>query len=89
MDYPKLRYVEAHPFVQEGKEMVLIRDIEGIMENALLVSRDIAFLLSLMDGTRSLRDIQAEYMRAFGELLHIERIQQLAETMDKNLLLMS
>ncbi|MCX5806792.1 MAG: AmmeMemoRadiSam system protein B [Proteobacteria bacterium] len=89
MDYPKIRYIEAHPIQHEGKELVILNDAEGIMENSLIVSKDLVFLLSLMDGTRSLRDIQAEYMKAFGELLYIEHIQKLVEDMDKNLLLLS
>jgi len=75
--------------MQEGKELVLLKDYEGIIEDPLVVSKDLIFLLSLMDGTRSLRDIQAEYMKASGELLYIENIQQLVEDMDKNLLLLS
>ncbi len=89
MDFPRIRYIEAHPFKQEGKELILLKDAEGIMENPLIVSKDLVFLLSLMDGTRSLRDIQTEYMKGFGELLYIEHIQQLVEDMDKNLLLFS
>ena len=89
MDFPKIRYIEAHPFKQEEKELVLLKDAEGIMENPLVVSRSLVFLISLMDGTRSLRDIQAEYMKASGELLYIEHIQKLVEDMDKNLLLLS
>jgi hypothetical protein len=57
MEKPKIRWVEATPIIQEGREMVLIRDTEGITENPLIVSKDVVFLLSLMDGTRSLRDI--------------------------------
>ncbi|HBE44195.1 MAG TPA: AmmeMemoRadiSam system protein B [Deltaproteobacteria bacterium] len=87
MEKPKMRLVEALPFIQDGKEMVLLRDPEGITEHSLVISRDVAFLLSLMDGTRTLRDIQVEYMRAFGELLYIERIQEFVETMDEHLLL--
>jgi len=89
MNFPRTRYIEAHPFKQEGKELVLLKDAEGIMENPLIVSKDLVFLLSLMDGTRSLRDIQTEYTKTFGKLLHIEHIQQLVEDMDKNLLLFS
>ncbi len=69
--------------------MILLRDTEGIMENAMVVSKDVVFLLSLMDGTKSLRDIQAEYMRVYGELVHIEQLQQFVETMDKHFLLFS
>jgi MEMO1 family protein len=89
MDFPRIRYIEAHPFKQDKEELVLLKDAEGIMENPLVVSKGLVFLISLMDGTRSLRDIQAEYMRASGELLYIEHIQQLVEDMDKNLLLFS
>ncbi|MCX5811528.1 MAG: AmmeMemoRadiSam system protein B [Proteobacteria bacterium] len=89
MDFPKIRYIEAHPFKQDGEELVLLKDAEGIMENSLVVSKDLVFLLSLMDGTRSLRDIQVEYIKASGELLYIEHIRQLVEDMDKNLLLFS
>jgi len=89
MDFPKIRYIEAHPFKQDGEELLLLKDAEGIMENHLVVSKDLVFFLSLMDGTRSLRDIQAEYMKASGELLYIEHIRQLVEDMDKNLLLFS
>jgi hypothetical protein len=89
MDFPRIRYIEAHPFSQEGKELILLKDVEGIIENPLIVPKDLIFLISLMDGTRSLRDIQAEYMKASGELLYIEHLQQLVEDMDRNLLLFS
>ncbi|MGD9578580.1 MAG: hypothetical protein AB7Y74_10040, partial [Syntrophorhabdus sp.] len=67
--------------------MVLLNDVEGIMENSLIVSKDILFLISLMDGSRSLRDIQAEYMRACGELLYMERLEEIVAAMDQNCLL--
>ncbi|MCX5817617.1 MAG: AmmeMemoRadiSam system protein B [Proteobacteria bacterium] len=87
MDYPRIRYIEALPIRQEGREMILLRDTEGIMENSLVVSKDALFLLSLMDGTRSLRDIQAEYMRTLGNLIYIEHIQNFMETLDAHYLL--
>jgi len=87
MDYPRARWIDAHPFVNEGKEMAILNDVEGIMENSLIVSKDILFLISLMDGSRSLRDIQAEYMRAYGELLYMERLEEIVAVMDQNFLL--
>ena len=89
VEKPKMRWIEAHPVMHEGREAVLIRDGEGITENPLIVSKDVVYLLSLMDGTRSLRDIQVEYMRAFGELIYIERIQELVETLNVNLFLLN
>ncbi len=40
-----------------------------------------------MDGTNSLRDIQAEFMRASGEMVYIEQIENLVKTLDQNLFL--
>jgi MEMO1 family protein len=87
MENPRIRWIEAVPFVQEGKELIILRDTEGITENALVVSREIAFMISLMDGSRTVRDIQVDYMRAAGELVYIEKIQELIDTMDSHLLL--
>ncbi len=87
MDYPKLRYIEAHPYTHEGRDMMLLRDAEGIMENSLLVPKETLYIISLMDGTRTLRDIQADCMRASGGLVYIEHIEKLVKVMDDNLLL--
>lgn len=89
MERPKLRFIEAVPFVQDGQELILLRDTEGISEKALAVSRDLAFMMSLMDGTRTLRDIQAEFMRVSGEMVYVERIEEIVNLMDENLLLQS
>lgn len=82
-----MRWVEAHPIVQDGKELILIRDMEGITEHALIVPKEVAFMISLMDGTRTLRDIQEEYMRVCGELVYLEDIQGLVDALDSHLLL--
>jgi MEMO1 family protein len=87
VEKPKVRWVEAIPMMQKGVETVLLRDMEGITENTLMVSRHTAFLLSLMDGTRTVRDLQAEFMRQFGELLYTEDIQTVIDTLDANLFL--
>jgi len=87
MENPRVRWIEAVPFVQEGRELILLRDTEGIAENALVVSKEAAFMISLMDGSRTARDIQADFMQATGELVYIEKIQGLIDTMDSYLFL--
>jgi AmmeMemoRadiSam system protein B len=89
MEKPRLRWIDARLIVHEGAEMVLLRDTEGITDKSLVVSKNGAFLLSLMDGTRTFMDLQVEYMNAFGELIHLEQIQELVDAMDSNLLLMN
>jgi len=87
MEKPKVRHIEAHPFVNQGKEMVLLRDSEGLSEGSLVVSEDVVFMVSLMDGTRTLRDLQLEYMRTYGQILYMEKIEEIVTAMDKSLFL--
>jgi AmmeMemoRadiSam system protein B len=89
VENPKIRLIEAIPVTNEGVEMILLGDTLGITENRLIVSKDAAFLMSLMDGTRSLLDLQAEYLRAFGEIIYMDRIRGLVETLDSNFFLQS
>ena len=86
-DNPRLRWVDVTPTVHDGREAFVIRDPEELTDKSLVVSRDILFLLSLMDGSRSIVDIQAEYMKAAGVLMSTERIMSVVQVMDENFLL--
>jgi MEMO1 family protein len=89
MQNPKIRYIDAIPISKDGAEMVVIRDVEGVSESQLMVSRDMIFLISWMDGTRTLLDLQAEYTRTFGQIIYMEHIESLVEALDSNLFLQS
>jgi len=89
MENLQIRYIEAFPIEQDGEEFILLQDPDGFMERPLVISRDAAFIISLMDGSRTMRDIQAEYMRRFGQLIYIEHLERFVETLDKNLLLLN
>ena len=82
-----MRWVEVLPVSQDGREMFYLRDPEGLTEKSLVVSKDVLFLIAHMDGKRSLRDLQAEYVRASGTVVHLEQIQSVIEAMDTGLLL--
>ncbi len=87
LNYPKMRWVEVLPVSQEGREMFYLKDPEGLTERSLVVSRDVLFLMALMDGKRSVRELQEEYVRASGIVVHVEKIRGVIETMDAGLLL--
>lgn len=88
MDFPRLRYgIEALPVDHQGQRMVLLRDTQGYCDAPLLVSLPVAQLLMLLDGTNSLRDLQAQFTRATGELLLLERLQQILAKLDEHLFL--
>ena len=82
-----MRWVEVLPASQDGREMYYLRDPEGLTEKSLVVSKDVLFLIALMDGKRSLRDLQEEYVRASGTIVHLEQIQSVVEAMETSLLL--
>lgn len=87
-EYPKLRYgLEAFPVEHDGQTMVLLRDRSGLCEEPLLISPIVAELLMRMDGTNSLRDLQAYFMRRTGQLLLLERLQEILTKLNDHLFL--
>jgi MEMO1 family protein len=89
MEKPKMRWIDAVPFQHEGNEMILLRDTEGITDRSFIVSKHAAFLLSLMDGTRTLVELQEAFRSAVGQTVEIPQIQDLVDAMDSNLFLMN
>jgi AmmeMemoRadiSam system protein B len=80
---PRLRPVEAIPTLQEGKRVIVLRDPDGIAPEPLVLSERTAFLLGFMDGEHTVLDIQAAYVRRFGDLLFTTDIETLLRTLDE------
>jgi AmmeMemoRadiSam system protein B len=89
MENARVRWLDIVSTVHEGKEVFVVRDPEGITDKALLVSRDVLLLLSLMDGTRSVADIQVEYMKIRGVPMHSDRVTSVIRTMDEHSFLLN
>ena len=85
--YPKLRSVNAFPVTYSGKEMMCLRDASGLAENTIIVPMPAFFIISLLNGENSVTDIQAAYMRKFGDMLFSDHIQKIIDDLDKNLFL--
>ncbi len=79
---PKVRPLEAFPVQMSGREMIGIKDTTGISTEIIFVPPEAFFLISLMDGTHSLRDLQAAYMHKYGELLFTDKIEELTDQLD-------
>ena len=67
--------------------MIALRDASGLSQQVVTVPPNTYFLLSLLDGTHSLRDLQLAYLRQFGELLMTPQLQALVNQLDEALLL--
>ena len=87
VDYPKLRTINIFPIQNSGQTMVCLQDPQNISEKALFLSPPLYFIVSLFDGQHSIRDIQAEYMRKFGEFIYTEKLQEIISQLDVALFL--
>ncbi len=73
MDFPKLRNINIFPVQNSGQTLLCLQDPQNISEKALFLPPPLYFIVSLFDGQHSILDIQAEYMRRFGEFLFTEK----------------
>jgi len=87
MEHPKIRNVEAFPAEISGRRMICLRDPLLYSGQSLFVPEPTFFVISLFDGNHSLLDIQAEYMRRYGDLLFREKIHEITQQLDDHLLL--
>ena len=87
VDYPKLRNINIFPVQSSGEALLCLQDPQNISEKALFLSPPVYFIISLFDGQHSILDIQAEYMRKFGEFLYTEKLQEIIRQLDVALFL--
>ncbi len=80
---PRIRAVEAFPVEQDGQTMVCLRDSTGLAPNPIVLGMGAYFIVTLLNGTNDLRDIQSAFMKQFGELLPIEQIEGLIAALDR------
>jgi AmmeMemoRadiSam system protein B len=64
-----------------------IRDLEGLNPETLIVTPQAYFIIAHMDGANSLVDLQAAYMRRFGDMLFGENVDALIQQLDAQLFL--
>lgn len=81
IECPKLRPVEQ-VMIEEDDRVLVLRDPAGIAEGFLSLSGPALYIASLMDGSHSRLDIQAAFMRQFGEMLLSENLDQIIKVLD-------
>lgn len=67
--------------------MLCLQDPQNISDKAIFLPPALYFIISLFDGQHSVLDIQAEYMRRFGEFLFTEKINEIINQLEENLFL--
>ncbi|MBI4596343.1 MAG: AmmeMemoRadiSam system protein B [Candidatus Tectomicrobia bacterium] len=86
-EYPKLRNVDAFPFELDGQKVICLRDQMNFSPKMIFLPPRLFYIATLFNGKNSLLDIQAEYMRRFGELFYQEKLQELVDELDNHLFL--
>ncbi len=86
---PKLRPVEAFPVQTQRETLTCLRDPQGLAEKPIFLNAPQAFLVSQMDGTRSLGDIQADFFRKTAEILPMDALEKLVQRLDEQHYLIS
>jgi len=90
MEHPKIReQIVAEPLPpQDGQQFFLIRDLFIFKERHVVVNPLGVVILGMLDGTRSIVDIQAELTRrSGGQIIPSEPIRELIQSLDAELLL--
>lgn len=86
---PKIREdLEFIPAQSQGGTVIIIRDRLGLVKEGRVINPELYKLMSMLDGTSSVRDIQWYMMRQQGgRLIPIEEIERILDELDSSYLL--
>jgi AmmeMemoRadiSam system protein B len=87
VDRPRIRPIEAQPIRAEGTEMIALKDPSGLAPDPILVSPGAFVLITMMDGSSTLLDLQAEFCRRTGHILPSSEVEVLVSELDERLFL--
>lgn len=80
--------LEFFPVMHSGRQLILIRDHLGLVEEGKAVDLPLYKIMTLLDGTRTIRDLQMEFMRQKGGVLvGTDEIKDLMANLDESFLL--
>ncbi len=89
VERPKARKdLDFFPVQSAGKTVIMIQDRLGLVEKEKIITPELYKLMTMLDGTRSMRDIQLDLMRQQGgRLIQIEEVEDLLAKLDSSYLL--
>ena len=84
-----VRHLEPIPVEVEGQQLIVLRDPFHIIENPLTVTVPVYLLMTLMDGARSIHDIQNAFEEEYKGRIGSQELEQLIGELDENGLLLN
>lgn len=89
-EYPRLRPLQIAPVRDGERELIVISDPLGVLEKQPVLGMETVAILQLLDGTTSLTDIQALFIREAGNDLRAgNMVREFIAKLDELLLLQS
>jgi MEMO1 family protein len=90
MKNPQLRRdIQPIPFTAGERRMISFNDPLRLVQSGIAIDQRAIPFLRLLDGTRDLKDIQAELMRQGGSLIPMSEIEEFIKVLDESRLLES
>ena len=83
MENPKIRAVEAFPVEQQDQTLICLRDPSGLAPEPIMLGMGAYFIVTLFDGLMALKDIQAAFAKRFGEMIPLEKLDELIAALDR------
>lgn len=87
LEYPRLRPLDSEWIEREGRPALVLRDRLGLSSHAVVLTPELALLLSLCDGTRDLDGLRAAFLQRAGLPIRTERLTDIVTQFDEALLL--
>lgn len=84
---PRLRAIQTFPMMHQGQPALMLRDPLRLTQRVVVVSQQLAPVLSLMDGTRDLEELRASLIVRAGLQLGPAEIRHVVDQLDQALLL--
>ena len=87
-ELPKIRPLMVFPLSSpDGGAGICLRDPEGFSDATLVINHATYLMMTLMDGTRDVHDIQADFMRQTNAMVPSEQIIDLIAKLNQYLFL--
>ncbi len=83
MENPKIRAVEAFPVEQQDQTLICLRDPSGLAPEPIMLGMGAYFIVTLFDGVTPLKNIQAAFAKRFGEMIPLEKLDELIAALDR------
>jgi len=86
-DYARLRPIEVRQTIHQGRPVFFLRDPLGLSPHYALVPQYLGGLLAACDGTKTVLDMQKQFMASTGYFISQHEVEALLDQLDRIYLL--